>query len=272
MVPFPEDRFPPPAVLREAYEARVAAGYARLRETRLLIWGLARDLGARLVTNTLPLVESIRALAAESSVVVFENDSQDSTRGILRDWAQRDPRVVVLSVDTGRPRWRSIRSNARGDHMAEYRNVVRDLIASPRVLETYDYAIALDLDIEGVSLDGLADTFGRETSWDAMISSGLEAMPSRARPGTMRLVQYDAWAFRRYGAPHEPLHCSEVHPLVPSRGDSLLRIASGFGGMGVYPAASVVAARYAGGDIEHTAFHAALDRVYLNPSQIVLYR
>ena len=86
MVPFPEDRFPPPAVLREAYEARVAAGYARLRETRLLIWGLARDLGARLVTNTLPLVESIRALAVQFDAHGTETGVGQAEAELGDDW------------------------------------------------------------------------------------------------------------------------------------------------------------------------------------------
>lgn len=271
MVPFPEDRFPPAKTVEGKYQERVARGYRRLKQLRIAVWGLARDLGQRLEANTIPLVNSVLDLSDHSFFVVFENDSTDGTRQRLQDWANRDKRVVVLTADTGRAKWRSVRSTARGDDMAEYRNTVRDMLASGPVRDTFDYAIAVDLDMEGVSLDGLADTFGMDAPWDAMLSNGLQSLPSRARPGTLRYVQYDAWAFRWYGAPHAPLNCKEVHPLVPGRGEPMIQVASAFGGMGVYPRASVLKSRYAGGDIEHTAFHAALDRVYMNPSQIVLY-
>ncbi len=62
---------------------------------------------------------------------------------------------------------------------------------------------------------------------------------------------------------------SSARPLQP--------VWSCFGGLGVYRMECVKAAAYGGDDCEHVVFHRRLrqlgfDRLYLNPSQIVLYK
>src|SRR5262249_17362150 len=117
-------------------------------------------------------------------------------------------------------------------------------------------------------------TFGHD-GWDFVGSYGLitasrhEAYP----PGTLR--HFDTWAFRAVG--HPAAHSTpELRWLRFERGDPLLPVWSCFGGMGVYRMACLHAVEYDGGDCEHVVLHqrlraAGFDRLFLNPSQVVLY-
>jgi hypothetical protein len=101
------------------------------------------------------------------------------------------------------------------------------------------------------------DALGRAEPWDAQCANGLATR--RGRP-----IQYDAWAWREPGS-RAPLPHTAVNPIVLRRGGPLRRVSSAFGGMALYRMPSFLAARYAGGDCEHVAFHASMRDVWVNP-------
>ena len=130
--------------------------------------------------------------------------------------------------------------------------------------------LVADLDLAGGwSYDGIANSFGHD-GWDAIGSNGL----SFASLGDVASYEYvDAFAYRAVG---QTGPSSAVHSLTFHRGEPLVNVWSCFGGLGVYQADCFSAAAYAGHDCQHVALHHALrergyDRLFLNPSQIVLY-
>ena len=156
--------------------------------------------------------------------------------------------------------------------MAYCRNRCREAVLS--LFGDYDDVIVLDADLEGGwSYDGIAHTFG-EADWDFVGSYGICYEPDGSGN---RLVpnHHDAFAFRRVGS--DGLEdFRTVNSMVFRRGDPFLRVWSCFGGLGVYRMECFKIARYEGRDCEHVTFHHALralgfDRLFLNPSQIVLY-
>ena len=154
--------------------------------------------------------------------------------------------------------------------MAEYRNRNRDYAVEQ--FGDFDAVIVIDSDVAGGwSYDGLANTFGHD-DWDFVGSNGLlrQRLPSGSD-----WLHFDAWAFRAIGHP-QPHDNIEVNSMVLDRGERLLPVLSCFGGLGVYSMAAMQSAQYSGPDCEHVILHdrmrqQGLGRVFLNPSQIVLY-
>jgi hypothetical protein len=148
--------------------------------------------------------------------------------------------------------------------MAHYRNQNTKLMLTTG--DPTDYVLVLDLDIGQYSRAGLAHSLSHE--FDVMGSNGLYLSKGQ-------YIQNDVWAWRRPGDP-TPLTLRDVHPIVPPVGAPLIPLLSCFGGMALYRYAAYTSAVYMGGDCEHVPFHRSLvaqgyDRIFLNPSQIVLY-
>ena len=267
---FDEWLFAPAEQLREKYWNRVSRGYARMREQRVVIAGLARDIES-ILPLTVARIECLGTLFGDYRVVIYENDSADQTAALLQRWAQDNHRVSCLSERRADPVNRPIRCLHRAARMAYYRSRCQDHIAAN--LADFDQVILLDTDLEGGwSLDGVANTYGH-TGWDFVGAYGVIFRRVGLSPN--RLAHYDAWAYRQDQA-FTPLTTKQVNAMLFQRGEPLQKVSSCFGGLGVYTMAAYLAGRYDGTDVEHVTFHRELHRrgfrrTFLNPSQIVLY-
>ena len=264
---FPEHLFQAPVEVRKGYEERVCAGYERMAESRVVLCGLCRDVRP-FIARTAARVERLGERFLDYNVVLFENDSVDGSRRFLSDWRSANPRVDYIAEETGIQRFPQVRSLRRAKWMADCRNRVRD-----RVLEKHgdaNFVIVFDADLAGGwSYDGVAHTFGG-TEWDAVGSYGV-----LWAPGAAELRHYDVWAFRpaKNTAARKMIDHSK---LQLGRGEPLLPVESSFGGLSIYRMECLRAAEYGGEDCEHVVFHdrlreKGLNRIFLNPNQIVLY-
>lgn len=269
-VEFPEYAFPLCDEFADQYAQRVARGRVRMHASRVVIAGLARN-AIHVLPHTIERINRLAKLFADCRVVVYENDSTDGTRELLSAWAAGVPQVTAISDILGAPVNPGTRCQHRGDRMAEYRNRYHSRIA--KEFPDFDHVIVVDLDLAGGwSEDGIANTFGWD-NWDFVGANGL--VLQRARWRLNKWLYFDTWAFRRYGS-YEPMCTRTVNHFVLRRGEPLQRVASCFGGLGIYKMAAFLSARYAGGDCEHVALHrgmreAGFDRLYLNPSQLAFY-
>jgi hypothetical protein len=80
----------------------------------------------------------------------------------------------------------------------------------------------------------------------------------------------------RFDADLTPLSTATAGGLVYERGTPLVPVTSCFGGLGIYAMAAYREGRYGIDDLEHATFHRSLiaagyDRLFLNPSQLVIY-
>jgi hypothetical protein len=267
---FPEHAFPPLPARAEEYFAACRRGYAVMAETRVAIAGLARNVG-RILPLSIHRLENLARLFAESQVVVFENDSQDDTRLLLRRWAGTNRRVDVTCERLDDPVNPATRCLDRAERMAGYRQRCQE-----RVLELcpgFDAVIIVDFDVlGGFSLDGIASSFGWP-DWDFVGANGLICRRHGLAMNALR--QYDTWAIR-FDTDLTPLSSAAAGGLVYERGDPLVPVTCCFGGLGIYTMAAYRQGRYGGADLEHATFHRALiaaghDRLFLNPSQLVIY-
>jgi len=267
---FPEDAFPPHRDFAEAYVAACRRGYAEMAATRVAITGLARDVG-RILPLTIQRVEHLARCFADARIVVFENDSRDDTRLLLTRWAGVNPRVDATSERLDDPVNPTTRCLDRAGRMAFYRRRCQE-----RVLELcprFDAVIIVDFDVEGgFSIDGIANSFGWQ-GWDFVGSNGLICRRHGLTMNALR--QYDTWAMR-FDADLTPLSTAAAGGLVYERGTPLVPVTSCFGGLGIYTMAAYRQGRYGTDDLEHATFHreliaAGYDRLFLNPSQLVIY-
>jgi len=266
---FPESRFPTASERREEYRDRVGRGRSAMRDRRVVICGLARNL-AHILPTTIARVEWLGRMFGEYRVVVYENDSADATPRLLAQWRKANRRVRVLSErrrDPVNPVASCLRRAAR---MAHYRNQCRELIRSE--FSDFDHTIVVDMDLDGGwSYEGVANTFGHE-GWDFV---GAYGIIERSFLTQTLLLQYDAWAFRSKGS-YARIRTKIANHIHFSRGDPMLEVYSCFGGLGVYRMEAMLTCAYDGSDCEHVCFHramreAGLNRLYLNPSQITFY-
>jgi hypothetical protein len=257
---FPEDDFACDPADRDTYRRQVERGRDRMRAATAVVGAVCRDVRP-LLPRLAARLERLGGMFRDYRVVLVDDASVDATREFLVDWRASDPRVEVLDGPPGPP---------RPGRAARCRERLRErLVAGHGGL---DLAIFLDPDPPGGwSYDGLAHTLGAD-GWDAVGSLGLVRGPVR-EGGAEPWVPHDPAAFRpaalRPGAGAAAAPWRRGGPMVP--------VASCFGGLGVYRMDSLRAGRFDGDDGgEFVAFHDRLRhaghaRLFLNPSQIVLY-
>jgi len=267
---FPEHAFPPRAERADEYLATCRRGYAAMAATRVVITGLARNVG-RILPLTIRRVENLARCFADHRVVVYENDSTDDTRWLLSRWAGDDRRVEAVSEVLDDPVNPTTRCLDRAERMATYRRRCQEVVLDRH--GRFDAVIIVDFDVQGgFSIDGIASTFGHR-DWDFVGSNGLICRRNGLRMNALR--QYDTWALR-FDAALTPLSTRAVGGLVYERGEPLVPVTSCFGGLGIYTMDAYRIGRYTGADLEHATFHRALlaagrERLFLNPSQMVVY-
>jgi hypothetical protein len=268
---FPEDAFPCDSAVRDDYRARVQRGRKRMAELSVVICGLCRDV-RHYLPKTASRVERLGQMFSNYRAVLFENDSVDATREFLFDWQAVNPQVEVISESHGTRRFPQTRCLERAAWLAYCRNRCRERAVSQYA--HFDFVIVLDTDLPGGwSYDGLAHTLAGD-DWDFVGSYGL-----RQRVGPTAdespYCHFDTWAFRpAAGTPARTL--VDHNSLQLQRGGPLLPVESCFGGLGVYRMDSFQSVEYGDDDCEHVVFHnrlraAGFHRLYLNPSQIVMY-
>jgi hypothetical protein len=266
---FPEAEFPPAVESAIAYRKAVDVGRQRMRQARVVICGLARDIGS-ILPKTMARIERLGRLFADYRVVVYENDSRDNTRAQLESWESSNPRVNVLKEDRGDVVNQQVRCLQRATRMAYYRNRYREYVA--RHYSGFDVVIVVDTDLEvGWSYQGVAHSFA-ESDWDCIGAYGIIYKRIRSDPNVP--VHFDAWAFRPDG--FQPLTTKEVNAMKWQRGAALVPVYSCFGGMGIYRTQALVQCEYGGEDNEHVCLHREMrrrgwGRVFLNPNLITLY-
>jgi hypothetical protein len=267
---FPEHAFPPDPAGAEAYFATCRRGYAAMANLRVVITGLARDLGPVLPV-TIQRIENLGRCFADYRVVVYENDSRDETCSGLVRWAARNRRVELITEVRADPVNPPTRCLARAARMAAYRRRCQEAVLAG--CADFDAAIIFDFDIlGGFSRDGIASSFG-QPGWDFVGSNGLIYRRHGLVMNVLR--QYDTWALR-FDDELTPLSTAAAGGLVYDRGGPLVPVTSCFGGLGIYTMDAFRAGRYGTNDLEHATFHRSLraagfGRLFLNPSQLVVY-
>ena len=262
---FPEALFPFSVDVVKRMSSHIAYGYDVMQKKSVVICGLARDLG-KTAQYSVARLERLGSMFKNYRVIIYENDSSDSTLTELFRWQKRNPNVVILTEKLGNPKREGI-SNERKKEMAYYRNKYLKEISN----YDHDYVIVYDTDLTGgFSYEGICHTFGCQ-DWDVMASNGLLFRPNKN--GDIDRFFYDTWAFRLPG--QEEPKITEQNDIYYKRGDPLVRVDSAFGGLAIYKSECIKGTKYTNKDCDHVTLHDQIKKngfsIYLNPNQITLY-
>lgn len=251
----------------DLYLDNVANGLDIAKKSKVVFVGLARSIEWAIPNATHRISESGK-LFADWKVVVFENDSEDGTKEILKRWQDiEEPGRVHLSLnDFGFEHlhgWQPLRV----ERYALYRNECRKM--AQEIMPDADFVVVMDYDAwGGHSHDGLFNS----VSWlnktpNAGCMASVSLFQIRDNEGRLNLCHYDQWAFRWESWSHR------IAPWftrwIPPVGCPPMKVRSAFGGLAVYRPAPFFASQYQGGpDIEHVGLHKAMKAigydVYLN--------
>lgn len=286
---FPEEYFRPPPEFQGDHFDRVRRGYELASRHSLVITGLARDIEQNIGKN-LHRLAFIGAAFGDFRIVVFENDSSDSTREVILAASKLDPRISLVPcpedpscrLNLAAAAGKGLLSGDRFIKMAEFRNRSLDHIRQTH--PTFDLLLVVDLDLAGpISRDGLVTSLTYE-DWDAMSAVGLANPPVGSAEW---LVYYDSLALVPFGERRN--HTTYLGQLrrsiktimtaVPDRGSPPIRVNSAFAGCCLYrlrPLVENPTVRYYGRGCEHVTFHASMafnghDRIYINPAMTLLH-
>ncbi|NBP01332.1 MAG: hypothetical protein EBU90_14545 [Proteobacteria bacterium] len=268
------------------YQKMVDKGYQIMRTKKIAIAGIARDTESVLF-QTIYKIEAIGKLFNQYHVVVFENDSKDKTRAILKEWQYQNNNVTLLECDgvtdckLNQIKMYDLgpRSFNRIEKMAFFRNNYLNYIK--KFYTDFDYLLVVDFDLQGPwSHDGIAHSIAQE-DWDGIFAYGLHSLI-----GSFGFIymMYDGLAYvgkdSQYDSPKRLFRnyfkmnfidlygAAKCNPLVP--------VKSSFSGMALYQLKSVLGAEYnSKWPCEHIGLHELMaqkgyGKFFINPSLILL--
>lgn len=271
---FPESQFLCKNELKKDYQNKIILGHSIAQNKNVLICGIVRN-SESILKYGLPRIERLGSLFKNYHVYLYENDSTDSTKRILRDWGDdTDEKSTIVTEDVGTPIFNDLRGEERRKHMANARNKYLDFAREYCDNNHVNFLIILDIDIEGGwSYHGILNSFGHN-HWDIIGSNSLYYEKNKDTGRPQRLY-YDSWAYRELGKP-EALEDTDANLFRFNRGEDLVPVNSCFGGLTICkPFFLYEDINYTSEDCDHTTIHNKLTeegyKIFLNPSQITLY-
>jgi hypothetical protein len=265
-----------------------------LKESMLIICGIVRNTEKGLKKN-IPVINSLCDIAKDYRIVIYENDSTDNTKQILKKWAddRGSEKIHVLlnegvSVEETIPLSNNVSCNSffskkriekmvyfRNQYLSYYRNMAWEA----------DYVIVVDLDVATLFIENILSSFALPNEWDAVTAYGYSLSPSLKRR------YHDTYALVEYEKENEPQTEIKMKKLALKYGkmknnNSLIRVFSAFGGLAIYRYEAIKNIDYqliSNNDnrvevyCEHFSIYLQMkkngyDKVYINPCMHLKYQ
>ena len=223
----------------------LSAVYAKLPQ-KVIICGVCRDV-ERFVPRSIGYMRKIASHFEDARFIIYENNSKDSTRKIIKRWNRKDARVNFIYEDVPQEKLDLlIKNRVDGKHfvaekIARARNIVLDVAMSDEYAN-YEYIIWMDMDFfREPSYEGIVEVFESDQEWDAVFAYGIDP------PGTF----WDWYAYRDadnfLGSEHLGMYWwRKPKTLKMTTNDPWKPVLSGFGGCGIYRKSSIGGCRYSG--------------------------
>jgi hypothetical protein len=257
--------------------------------SRVVICSLARN-SSKYIENSKIFFEYIGNLFSDYRIVLFENDSEDNTREILKEWALNNKRITLLDcydtfgvkdckLNIKKSYEIGVLSKKRIEKMVMYREQYLNYVKQN--YSNYEYMMVIDFDLNGnINIDGLIDTLNLSDEWDAVFINGRTPVP-----GTLGLstIAYDNIAYVDYENGEyssEEYNISKLlynnfrmEELINKNKDKMFRVKSAFNGIGIYKIKSIIDLSYNGEtNCEHTNLAKSMiekgKKIFINPRWI----
>lgn len=211
-------------------------------EDKVLILGIGKNIEGSL-SNTISSIEKLGSHFLDYQVIIYENNSTDETKKLLKKWAAKNTHVKVVceTISEGKiAKQTRMKIRNRTEILAWARNRVLD-IAMESKFDSFKYVVWADLDFTiPWDVDNVVDTILHpEQDWDAVLANG----------------SYDLFALRD---PQFPIGFELLGNLYWERLDTIRsqlvldkkgpwrKVYSAFGGMGIYKRDAIKGCRYSG--------------------------
>lgn len=275
--------------MRNVYSRK--KGEKVLANSKIIICSIVRDCAKDLINN-IKVINQLCDLSKEYFIIVFENDSKDNTKNVLRKWANERDNIYIslkdLNLGNTIPNSESTTSNpfyskARIDKMAMYRNQYLDYVDKMNVVG--DFIIIVDLDVSNINLDGILHSFGQDREWDAIAANGISLSPkiSTRYHDTYALVES---GFQNISQTEETIKNNQYRFSFLKKGLTLFQVFSAYGGLVIYRYEVVKGLRYAvlpndDKRVEVRCEHFGLNKqiqnrgynkFFINPNMIIKYQ
>jgi len=268
IIPFKTHKLKAHEPLNALQAADTERGRLELKKHKVLVLGISRDNRWQL-QRVIKYIEITAKQFADYKVIIFENDSTDGTKFMLKMWSKLNNKVEIITQDFNLQKRPSLK------FLADIRNKYLNQIEGK--YPDYDLLMMLDMDMyRGWDIRGIYDTFSQFSNWQAVCANGLDM-----QTGTR---MYDAFSFRSDEYPHEPEEKDYWTNIVPNMqkvypvNTPLIPVKSCFNGLAFYKRKYISGCRYdsINEDCEHIAFHQCIrdkngGEMYLNPSMIIRY-
>jgi hypothetical protein len=270
------------------YKDKVNLGYKVAKTKKIIILCLTRDVDSY-VEMTRNKLESIGKDFLEYKIVLFENDSEDNTRKLLKNWMSENKNVDVMDcchlgsceclLKNEKGYEMGQLSKGRISKMRYYRETL--LRYATQKYSNYDYVMIYDFDISGIVYkDGLMTSFSSDTEWDMVFANGLQSYP---RITMSNLVLYDTLPY----IPEELSYNHELSLIQLDRhhkklrkhniGSDLVKCKSGFNGMAIYKMKCLKNSSYMNNtekycehlDLHKDMYNKGYNKIYYNPSMVL---
>lgn len=211
---------------------------------KVIICGTCKDV-ALYLPHTIQIMEKMGRLFEDYRVIISENNSQDDTKIILKDWMKKNKKIFAYMSNLAKTDLNKIVVNTHDDGtyfkvdlIAHGRNIVLDKAMASR-FDSYPYLIMMDMDFKcAPPPQSIIEIFRSRQDWDAVFAYGV---------GTNN-IYWDWYALRDYNEPLGP-------ELVGSdwftqkkwsldKTDQWCQVYSAFGGCGIYKRNSIRGCRY----------------------------
>ena len=258
----------------------------------IIICSIVRNAERGLKKN-IPEIKLLCQMFGGYKVFVYENDSTDMTKKLLKEWHDSDPANVFVSLNdtSAQPTIPSVSdvpsinpfySQKRIDKMAKLRNAYMQFVDD--MGWSADYFVVVDLDVARISADNIMSSFVRE-DWDAVTAFGYSTSPKLKRR------YHDTYALTELGDEENPqteekiIKNSKKYANL-NNDNHWVRVFSAFGGLAIYRFESIKGVRYEAlknndprvqVKCEHYSIYYQMkrrgfDRVYINPSMSLKYQ
>ena len=262
-----------------------------LSNKTIVVCSIVRN-AAKGLRHNIPVINKVCGLFRDYRIVVFENDSVDETKQILREWHSSNPeKIHVFLDDFGKPTippasavtCNRFFSLIRIRNMARFRNQYLDYIEQNGW--NPDYLLVVDLDVSKIRFEGILSSFDTDLEWDAITAFGYSTSPSLKRR------YHDVYILVENGEENTPQTegsiSQKAEEFAKYHGTKdLIPVYSAFGGLAIYKYDKVKGLQYSAipnndervqSRGEHFSLYQQMHErgpahVYINPQMTIKYQ
>lgn len=241
-------------------DENINKGYLRASQSKIAICCLARN-NTDVVAKSRIRFEHIGSYFKEYKIVLFENDSSDNTRNLLKNWEDENENVILLDcckmgscdckLNEKAGYSHGTYSSKRLGKMARFRQQYLDFVNHN--LSNYDYMLVIDFDLDGnADINGLFDSIAKD-DWGAIFCNGRNPIP-----GCFGLITipYDSLAYipetsnydREDNVSSLRLFYKNISMEILAFNNHFGRVKSAFNGYGLYKIKVLENCSYIGND------------------------